>query len=202
MQILTAPQIRALDEATVLEFGITSTDLMESASHAFVRAFRAHFDPGRTVTILCGTGNNGGDGLAVARLLSPQYNVTVLDARVGARSADNAVNHRRLKGKNLPLEAGDAFPHLPEDTVLIDALFGTGLNRPLAGYWAELVEYFNGQNYITVALDLPSGLLADTTTTGPVLRAERTITLACPNLPSSPRKTPRGSAVGRSLLFP
>ncbi|MEL7160203.1 MAG: NAD(P)H-hydrate epimerase, partial [Bacteroidota bacterium] len=185
MQILTAPQLRALDEATVLEHGITSTDLMERASQAFVRAFRGHFGPEHPVAILCGTGNNGGDGLAVARMLDLRYNVTVLAAQVGRRSSDNMINYRRAGRagcKTLDLKVGDSFPHLREGAVLIDALFGTGLSRPLEGYWAELVVHFNEQRYPTVALDLPSGLLPDQSTEGAVLRADRTITLGLPKL--------------------
>jgi len=185
MRILSAAQIRALDEATTLEEGITSTNLMERATRAFFTAFRRHYGPKRPIAILCGTGNNGGDGFALARMMLMHYNVMVFSALVGERSHDNAINHRRAKKLGIKIHEVkplDPFPKFHPDVILIDALFGTGLNRPLEGYWADFVDHYNEKNQTVVALDLPSGMLADTPSTGSVLRAERTISLGVAKL--------------------
>lgn len=185
MRIPSAAQIRALDEATTLSEGISSTSLMERASRAFVRAFRQHYGPERPVAILCGTGNNGGDGLAVARLLMQHYNVLIVQALIGERSPDNAINHRRAVKAGIKIheiKPLDPFPKFSDRIILVDALFGTGLNRPLQGYWADFINHFNKKGHTTIALDLPSGMLADTPSEGPVLRAERTISLGLPKM--------------------
>ncbi|MEM9260673.1 MAG: NAD(P)H-hydrate epimerase, partial [Bacteroidota bacterium] len=185
MRIPSAAQIRALDEATTFNEGISSTSLMERASRAFVRAFRKHYGPERPVAILCGTGNNGGDGLVVARQLMQHYHVIVVQALIGERSPDNAINYRRVAKAGIKIHEVkplDPFPKFSDRIILIDALFGTGLSRPLRGYWADFVEHFNEKGHTTIALDLPSGMFADAPSVGPVLKAERTISLGLPKM--------------------
>jgi ADP-dependent NAD(P)H-hydrate dehydratase / NAD(P)H-hydrate epimerase len=188
-KILSAHQIRQLDELTIREAPITSLDLMERASLAFVEAFRAQFpDLNRPITVLCGDGNNGGDGLVIARRLHElSYEVTVLRARMGSTpSPDNAANWDRLQAKRViacrELAAGDPWPELPPGGILIDGLLGSGLSRPVTGYWAELIDHLNTLDQLGIAIDIPSGLFADQPTTGSVLQAAYTFTFQVPKL--------------------
>jgi NAD(P)H-hydrate epimerase len=190
MKIFSAAQIRAWDQYTLENEPIDSLGLMERAALAFADWFAQTYpDPKRPVAIFCGPGNNGGDGLAVARLLSRRfYAVKVVLCTFGARqSADFAAQRAALPLDALDLAVLDAeapLPVLPPDTILVDALFGTGLNRPLEGAWAGLVAQINRLPLEKVAIDLPSGLLADAHTppTAAVLEVARTFGFQLPKL--------------------
>jgi NAD(P)H-hydrate epimerase len=191
MRILSANQHRALDKATMIAEKISSLQLMERAATAFTRALVGI--PGITDTsgrakiiIFCGTGNNGGDGLVTARLLHGRgIKVRVIQPMIGTRSGDNATNYKRLKSLGLSildLNEGDPLPTIPAGSVIIDALFGTGLSRPVEGYWAKLIEHLNEANAQRFAIDLPSGLPTEGPPTGAVIRADRTLSLGYPKL--------------------
>ncbi|NJC24847.1 NAD(P)H-hydrate dehydratase [Neolewinella antarctica] len=188
MQILSGQQLRALDEMTVHEEGITSLELMERAVTAFTGSFCKQFRPSSgPILIVCGTGNNGGDGFATARQLHRAgYNTHVVAAEFGKRSPDNQANFNAAKRLDFPftlLRAGNPFPKPAPGVILIDALLGTGLSRPLEGYWAELIERWNETEDITrVALDVPSGLPADGPATGAVFMADHTFVLGYPKV--------------------
>lgn len=206
MKILTAPQLRALDELTVHDEKITSLDLMERAVSAFVASFKKRFKrKDGPVLILCGTGNNGGDGLVAARLLHQiGYKIHVLAVFGSERSPDNETNLRRIADKGFPVDkltAGDKIPTPAPGVILVDALFGTGLSRKVDGYWAEVLRYFNEQEGITrVALDIPSGLFADEPSEGEIFRADTTFTLG---LPKSALFAPENTAfVGETVIVP
>ncbi|MFT6485160.1 MAG: NAD(P)H-hydrate epimerase, partial [Neolewinella sp.] len=96
----------------------------------------------KPVFIVCGTGNNGGDGLVVARLLHEKgHQVSVSQAMIGSPNEDNRTNHKRAEATGVriqSIEKNASFPTPPINAVIIDALFGTGLSRPLEGYWASL----------------------------------------------------------------
>ncbi|SEP67004.1 NAD(P)H-hydrate dehydratase [Neolewinella agarilytica] len=187
MRILSAEQGRALDEMTVISQKIRSQDLMERASQAFVEVFNRRFpNRDRPVLIFAGTGNNGGDGLVIARLLhNLSYNVRVIQLMIGQRSPDNSVNWDRLWNlsvKRDELWEGQELPVPHDNVILIDAIFGTGLNRPVTGYWAELFDHLNQQQVYRVAVDVPSGMYTDKASDGIILRADLTISLGYPNL--------------------
>ena len=138
MKILSADQIRQADAATIAGEGIASVELMERAARAFVAWFDNKFaGQGRRLLVCCGPGNNGGDGLAIARLLvakgyEPQVWVVAADARF---SPDFVHNRDRLPA-GIPLHHLAAASEIPQQTqadFIFDALFGTGLNRPLEG---------------------------------------------------------------------
>ncbi len=189
MKILNVEQIRALDAWTIEHEPIASLDLMERAARTFKDWFVERYpDRNRKVCIFCGPGNNGGDGLAVARLLSQDfYEVAVWLCRIGSRtSPDFDANLARLRRMpEVPiheLEAGAPLSALPSGAILVDAIFGSGLSRPVQGYWAGLLHHLNDQQVLRVAIDIPSGLFADRHTDGPTFRAHRTLSFEVPKL--------------------
>ncbi|MDX1943603.1 MAG: NAD(P)H-hydrate dehydratase [Saprospiraceae bacterium] len=189
MKILNANQIRELDVYTIEHEPIASIDLMERASLTFVNWF-VHKFPNQDIPIhiFCGPGNNGGDGLASARLLQQRfYDVTVWFCKISDNiSKDFQVNWERLPRRTElqvhKIEEGTPLPDLPENAIAIDAIFGSGLNRAVTGYWATLFEHLNQLNIIRVAIDIPSGLFADQHTDGACIRADYTFSFEMPKL--------------------
>lgn len=187
-KILSAAQIRALDQQTVSLESITSYELMERASRAFSQQFQKDYpDTEQKMLIVCGPGNNGGDGLAIARMLYEAcYEVRVLVIKLGQNSPDQQENLKRLQEKRgVPIEwlsAGEHLPVLSDVEIIIDGLFGSGLNRPIEGYWAQLIAHLNESNAERVAIDLPSGLFADAISEGAIFKAHRTYTFQLPKL--------------------
>lgn len=190
MKILSAEQIRTLDAFTIANEPIASIDLMERASLTFVKWLVQLFpDTDRPVIVLAGPGNNGGDGLAIARLLHRRfYTVSVWRCHIGTSvSPDFQINWERLPTEGGAvavhhLQTGDPLPDWPEGALLIDALFGSGLNRPVEGYWAELIAHCNALPLLRVAVDVPSGLFTDGPTAGAVLEAHYTFSFEVPKL--------------------
>jgi len=189
MKLLSAAQIRELDQATIREQRTTSTELMERAATAVAQWLLGHYDPhaAADVLLLCGPGNNGGDGLALARLLYyAGYAVRLALLPADKYSDDYQHNHHVLP-KIIPVQelAVDALPDIQPTTLVIDALFGTGLTRPLTGLPAEVVRHLNASQARVVAIDLPSGLLADAPQpdpAAPVVRATHTVSFGPPKL--------------------
>ncbi|WP_460680274.1 NAD(P)H-hydrate dehydratase [Mucilaginibacter koreensis] len=167
LPLLTSAQIREADAYTIAHEPVSSTDLMERAAKAFTGWFINHFpDSSQAIAVYCGTGNNGGDGLAVARLLHGHGygNVTVKVARFSDKTTDDFnANLQRLQStgiKLLELNKGENFP-AEESTVIIDALLGSGLNKPLSGDFERLVKHLNSLNKTVVAVDIPTGMPAE-----------------------------------------
>lgn len=170
MKILSTEKIREADRYTIEHEPIASIDLMERAANALMPWLMERLNKDHKVNIFCGMGNNGGDGLALARLLSEKdvipnvYMVCYTDKM----SPDCETNLHRLKeaGKVHVFEvrSADDFPKMEQGEIVIDAIFGTGLNRPLEGLAAELIDYLNQQLVIRIAIDIASGLLADEVT--------------------------------------
>ena len=167
--LLSSEQIRKADGHTIAKQQISSVDLMERAAEAFVRAFILHEPNCQTrIAVFCGKGNNGGDGLAISRLLF-QKGYTALQVFVADFSAkqtdDFKINQERLQ------ETGLVIKHLlePEQAlnlqteVMIDALLGSGLNQPLSGKFLSLVQLLNALNKKIYAVDVPTGFFADGT---------------------------------------
>lgn len=165
--ILTAAQMRAADQHTIETLPIEAIDLMENASLAFTGVFSSLYpDKHTSILICCGTGNNGGDGLAVARLLQSQGydSLSVWVARFSSKeSAEFAANFSRLYHTPVRIAEflpGDELPLISQD-VVIDALLGSGLNKPLEGDWLRLVRHINDSGKQVVVIDIPTGLQAD-----------------------------------------
>lgn len=185
MKILSADQIRAADAFTIKNEPIASLALMERASEAFVTKFLGMHPRKQAVCIFCGTGNNGGDGLAIGRLLEGrgwQVRVYIMgDPTKG--TPDFKSNFEALPGCEVILEGSD-FPAVDEEEIIIDGLFGSGLSRPLEGRYAALVAYLNTLPNQRVAIDIASGLFADSPMGDDMiaLKADITISFQLPKL--------------------
>ena len=187
MKIFTAAQIHELDKYTIENEPIESIDLMERAAKALTRAIMDEYSSLMPVIVFAGPGNNGGDALAVARMLAENnYTVTVYLFNVnGKLSNDCAVNKVRLmdnrRVKNF-IEVRQEFepPVLEEGMLIIDGIFGSGLNKPLAGGFASLVKYINSSAATVVSIDVPSGLMTEDNTynvRANIIHADLTLTL-------------------------
>lgn len=186
MKIFPAAQIRAWDEYTIAHEPIASINLMERAAEALADWMVQLIAPHKTLCIFCGPGNNGGDGLALARLLQGQFShIQVYLIASNKQSPDCRTNVERLQQLGITIHelANPAdFPPIGLDTVIVDALFGTGLNKPLEGLAEALVQHLNNSTATCISIDLPSGLLADTPTAGTVIKATHTLSFQCPKL--------------------
>jgi NAD(P)H-hydrate epimerase len=195
MRVLSAAQMREADRRTIEEIGIPSLVLMENAGRQVVAAMEAvHGDLAeRHVAVLCGRGNNGGDGFVVARTLL-QRGVPVSVFLIG-RAADvrgDARTNLEILGRlgQTVVEIADSQAwelHLAEVrdcTLVVDAILGTGLNAPVSGLVESVIADINASSAPVVAVDLPSGLSADTPEPiGASIEAGVTVALAAPKLP-------------------
>ncbi|PKV67415.1 NAD(P)H-hydrate dehydratase [Pontibacter ramchanderi] len=188
MKILSAQQTREADAQTIREEGIASDELMERAARAFVGWFENKFTPEQPVFIFCGPGNNGGDGLAVARLLHQRlFDVQLYLVNDGNQtSPDFQLNLERLPHEVPPhhIHSKTDLPTIPDKACVIDALFGTGLSRPVTGLYAEVINWLNQHSHCTVAIDIPSGLYTDkqTPAEGAIVQAQHTVSFELPKL--------------------
>lgn len=188
MKILSADQTRAADALTIQEENIASFKLMERAASAFTAWFENKFTPTQDVYIFCGPGNNGGDGLAIARLLHQRcYTVQVYLAGDPANASEDFKYNRDKLPTEVALrhvEHESDFPAIPAAALVIDALFGTGLNRPVTGLYASLINHLNQSAACIIAVDMPSGLYTDkqTPTEGAIIRAKYTVSFELPKL--------------------
>lgn len=192
MKILDAAQMRNIDRRATERFGVPSIVLMENAAIAVVDALFEHYPDADRVALICGLGQNGGDGFAVARHLENRGVVPVLLV-VGDRSqiqGDARTNLVVCERLGIPIydvrePAGieTALAHAADADVLVDALFGTGLNRPPAGIHADVIRGLAELRIPVLAIDLPSGLNASSPEPfEPCVQAEVTVTFAAPKL--------------------
>jgi NAD(P)H-hydrate epimerase len=185
MEILSAEQIRAWDEFTMLQEPIASIDLMERAAAACFSWLESNDYLDRAFSVYCGKGNNGGDGLALARMLSFQdCSVTVHILEFGHLGTDDfQANLARLHATPVEIrfvQGPENFHPIPPGNILIDALFGSGLNRALEGVTAQLADHINQSGNEIIAIDIPSGLFADHSSKGnPAIQASHTLSFQC-----------------------
>ncbi len=193
MKIVTGTDMQALDRRTITEAHVPSTVLMERAGEGIVRHLEEHCGPvrGKTITIVCGKGNNGGDGLVVARLLHRRHARihVVLLTPITDLSRDTAAMYRKLvrvAGRAAIVRfrsADQARSLLASSDILIDALLGTGLSSVVTGTYREAIELINSAGKPVIAIDIPSGLHADTgAILGRAIRATLTLTCGLPKL--------------------
>ncbi|MCR5312293.1 MAG: NAD(P)H-hydrate dehydratase [Bacteroidaceae bacterium] len=191
MKILTAVQMRELDAYTIEHEPISSIDLMERASKAFADKIISRWNISTVVKVFAGPGNNGGDALAVARMLSNVgYTIQVyLFNTKGHLSSDCETNKNRLQKCHGVIfeEIRSSFnpPILEETDLVIDGLFGSGINRPLSAGFASVVKYINSSNATVVSIDVPSGLMCEDNAynvSSHVVKANYTYTFQYPKL--------------------
>ncbi len=187
MKILTSEQIRKVDAETIRREGITSLELMKRASLAFFDWFtEKHSDKNLSVIVFAGVGNNGGDALVVARMLSNAgYRVGVCVVEYSSSySEDCAHNLRRIKADNISYKIVSDETRLPDISVydiVVDGIFGTGLSREVTGIAAAAINKINESGKPVVSIDVPSGLFIERNTTFAVKAAD-TVTLQIPKL--------------------
>lgn len=176
---LSVAEARALDRDAVERLGMPSLLLMENAARGVARAAARLGD---RFLILCGPGNNGGDGMAAARHLGRGARVFLLAEPDPERAKDAATQLAILRRAGYPVAVGELPAPLPDERcVWIDALFGTGLTRPLEGDAARWVRAFNAGAGPKLSVDIPSGLHGDTgEVLGVACRADVTVTFAAP----------------------
>lgn len=191
MKIVTGPQMQLLDRRTIAEAHIPGKVLMERAGKGAVQHLEDRFGPvrGKTVTILCGKGNNGGDGLVVARLLHKlraRVHVILLSPLSDLR-ADAAAMYRRFvtvggRSSVKPFRfAGEIQSLLHSSDLIVDALLGTGLSADVSGHYAAAIDLINDAGKPVLAIDVPSGLDADSgAIMGHAVKATMTVTFGLP----------------------
>jgi NAD(P)H-hydrate epimerase len=216
MRVLNAAQMREADRRTVDDIGIPSLVLMENAGRQAVAAMEAMYSDltERQVAVLCGRGNNGGDGFVIARTLAQRgVDVSVfLIGRVADVRGDARINLEILGRLGLSVvEVADSqawelhFSEVSDCTLIVDAIFGTGLNAPVSGFIESVITDVNESGIPVVAIDLPSGLSADSPEPiGPSIEAGLTVTLAAPKLPLvlPPAETRAGDIVIADIGIP
>jgi NAD(P)H-hydrate epimerase len=187
--ILSADQIRSWDLYTIKMEPIASIDLMERAALACLHWLQKNKDCSSTFHIFCGNGNNGGDGLALGRMLlhaGARVHMYGVKSKNGG-SVDFQKNLQRWREYSKReicwlSEPGD-LPDVTEGGWVIDALFGSGLNRPPEGFYALLIDYLNEKASSIISIDLPSGLMADGgKKEGSIIKAQVTLSFQCPKL--------------------
>jgi NAD(P)H-hydrate epimerase len=185
MQLFNAKQMRGWDQYTIQHEPIAALDLMERAAAACTEWLMLHQFNKRPVYIFCGNGNNGGDGLAIARQLAGRGLIPHVYVLHKSGSAEYNANLERFAAQHPVREIGGKadFPVLPGDAVVIDTLFGTGLSRPLEGIAAALVDHINKSHATVVSIDVPSGMFIDMSSVHhPIVRADHTLSFQRPKL--------------------
>ncbi len=191
IKIFTTDIVKKLDKYTIENEPISSIDLVERAASAFVHEFTRRFIKQNRVIVFAGFGNNGADALAIARMLiENSYKVeTYLFAGKSFLSADCATNKNRLleidEVEFTEVISNFEAPELGEHDIVIDGLFGSGLNRPLEGGHAGVVDYINDSDAIVVSIDMPSGLFGEDNSANnldAIIKADLTLTFGFPKL--------------------
>ncbi len=191
MKILPVSQVREADAYTISNEPVASVDLMERAATKCSNWILQHLGRGRSYKIFCGTGNNGGDGLVIARHLAEKnVRVEIFIVRYSDKcSEDFSLNMSRLtkirKIKIVDINNQEDIPAINSTDIVIDAIFGSGLTKPvIEGIAAEVIDAVNQSRAEVVAVDIPSGLFGEDNTenTGKIIQARHTLTFQFPKL--------------------
>ncbi len=191
MKLFTCKQISGIDQRTMELEPISSIDLMERASFKVTDWLIQSIDHNRQVYLFAGPGNNGGDALAVARMLAwSNLTCTVYLADFGRElKGDPAKNWQRLKEQNKvilkKIDSEDSIPEIPADAIVVDGLFGSGLNKPLNGLAKEIVKKINQSGAKVISIDIPSGLFGEDNSqndSSGIIKAGQTLTFQFPKL--------------------
>jgi hydroxyethylthiazole kinase-like uncharacterized protein yjeF len=185
MKIASAAQMREMDRQTIEEYHVPGLVLMENAALRVVEALQECFAPlrGKRIAIVCGKGNNGGDGLAVARHLATRIGARVtvfLTSEPSEFHGDAATNFQMATAFGLDIRPATALD-LTSTDLIVDALLGTGLKGPATGTIADFINVLNSSGLPIVSVDVPSGVNSDTgQADGPCVHAKITVTFALP----------------------
>jgi NAD(P)H-hydrate epimerase len=180
--VYSAASVRAMDRHAIERAGIAGYELMQRAGAAALDALQRHWPDAKRITILCGAGNNAGDGYVLARLaraagIAVRVAATAEPAKLSGDAARAFSDFDRNGGKAEPIDASS----LDGADVIVDALLGTGIDRPVQGTFRDAIEAVNRARAPVLALDIPSGLDADTGLPhGAAVRATRTLTFVAP----------------------
>jgi len=183
-KILTAHQIQLADSYTIENKSIYSIELMEGASHAFVVAIEHRISRNQNIIVVCGVGNNGGDGLAVARILqSKGFSVeTILVKFKDKLSPDCFTNFHKLMDIDV-VESTSEIPDFTNFDLIIDAIFGSGLTRPVEGLASNVINAINTAHKTVLSIDVPSGLYCDKLTDSDcIIKSALTVSFQRPKL--------------------
>ena len=162
VKIFSVEQIRAADAYTIQHEPIDSWALMERAASKLFDWIQAYSNQERAIALFCGSGNNGGDGLALARMLHEAgFNVQVFLLELGPLSNDCDKNLQKLPIDYVKLSNENTDFEIDSNSLIIDAIFGTGLNRKVGGFAAQVIQTINQRNAEVIAIDMPSGLFAE-----------------------------------------
>ncbi|MCK5839279.1 MAG: NAD(P)H-hydrate epimerase, partial [Bacteroidales bacterium] len=189
MKILPIEKIKQADQYTIENEPVSNIDLMERAAKACCRWITRHVNKTLSIKIFCGMGNNGGDGLAIARMLvNKEYKVDVFVLRFTAKMSPSCqINYDRLF--NMPnvriydVTEEDELPEIDGEDIVIDAILGSGLSKPVKGFIGDVIGQMNKNNAIVVAIDVPTGLYCDQsnqTNNGAIVEADFTLTFQFP----------------------
>ncbi|HYG49593.1 MAG TPA: NAD(P)H-hydrate dehydratase [Flavobacteriales bacterium] len=188
--VLTSTQVKLTDAETIKKQGLQTGELMEKAGILCAGYIMQHFPTWKKFIVFCGNGNNGGDGLVVARLLNDgELNVRVYLVQTGKEaSPDFSLNLERLEKTGVTivhLSEKNQLPAIKNDEMVIDALFGIGLTRPIEGMALDAVKHINQNSSCVISIDLPSGLNADACSAKDgegIVKANFTLTIGAPKI--------------------
>lgn len=185
MKILSAKQIKELDKYTIEHEPIASINLMERASRGVFNWLCQHYSVNTSFSVFCGTGNNGGDGLAIARLLYKHgFKVNCHIIKSDNYSEDNLINQERLESVlNLQfISSANDLSNIKHD-IIVDAILGSGLNNSISGIYSDIIHHINNSKKEIVAIDIASGLFSDKTSKhNPIVQPCFTLSFEHPKL--------------------
>jgi NAD(P)H-hydrate epimerase len=191
MKIFTCEQIRQIDSYTIKNEPVASTELMERAAGKIFAWITEHFKHSDRFIIFAGPGNNGGDGLALGRMLLQQdYDAEIYCVNLGGKESDDRkINRQRLErsgaGHLKFISSSDDIPVITDDHIVVDALFGSGLSRRVEGLSKEIISAINRSGAIIISIDIPSGLFCENNNNNDmdaIVKATYTLTFQFPRL--------------------
>ncbi len=191
MKIFCCDQIGKIDRYTIEHEPISAIDLMERAAMGISCQIEENHSRHRRIMVFAGPGDNGGDGLAIARIMATKgYPVEVFLPNAGhSLSASCQINYERLKAMTLVavrmIGPGEPLPLIKQEDIVIDALFGSGLSRPIEGVYAPIIEHINSSDASVIAVDIPSGLFGEDNSENKgnaIIEADMTFTFQFPKL--------------------